>query len=74
MQTDYSKVNNLLLAYPERFYNEYESLTSFYDTLIDIIPNSFQLWVVCNNQSTIQKLKQKFYYKKINAIGIKGWD
>ena len=74
MQTDYSKVNNLLLAYPERFYNEYESLTSFYDTLIDIIPNSLQLWIVCNNQSSIQKLKQKFYYKKINAIGIKGWD
>lgn len=74
MQTDYSKVNNLLLAYPERFYNEYESLTSFYDSLIEVIPNSIQLWIVCNNQSSIEKLKRKFHYKKLNPLGIKGWD
>lgn len=74
MQTDYSKINNLLLAYPERFYNEYESLTPFYDSLIETIPNSIQLWVVTNNQSSIEKLKQKFGYKKINFVGIKGWD
>lgn len=74
MHTDYSKVNNLLLAYPERFYNEYESLTTFYDNLIELIPNSIQLWVVSNNQSSIQKLKNKFHYKKINVVGIKGWD
>src|SRR6187455_1973759 len=73
MQTDYSKVNNVLLAYPERFYNEYESLTSFYEAFIDIIPNSLQLWIVCNNQSSIQKLKQKYYYKinKLSKIIIK---
>lgn len=74
MLTDYSKVNNLLLAYPERFYNEYESLTSFYESLIDIIPNSIQLWVISNNQSSIQKLNQKFHYKKMNVIGLRGWD
>jgi len=74
MHTDYSKVNNLLLAYPERFYNEYESLTSFYDGLIELIPNSIQLWIICNNQSSIGKLKQKFCYKKLNLIGIRGWD
>lgn len=74
MLTDYSKINNLLLAYPERFYKEYESLTSFYDNLIELILHWVQLWIVSNNQSSIQKIKQKFYYKKINFIGIKGWD
>jgi len=74
MLTDYSKVNNLLLAYPERFYNEYESLTPFFDSLIELIPNSIQLWIVTNNKSSIQKLKDKFHYKKINIIGIRGWD
>lgn len=74
MHTDYSNVNNLLLAYPERFYNEYESLASFYESLIDIIPNSIKLWIVCNNQSSIEKLKHKYSYKKLNLIGLKGWD
>ena len=43
--TEYSNVNNLILAYPERYYNEYEKLTSFYDMLIDLIPNEIQLWL-----------------------------
>jgi agmatine/peptidylarginine deiminase len=72
--TEYSKVNNLILAYPERYYNEYEKLTSFYDSLIDIIPNDIQLWLITNNNATKNKLENKYRYKKINVIGIKGWD
>jgi len=74
MQTDYSKVNNLLLAYPERFYNEYESLRPFYDALIDAIPETIELWVVCNNQSSAKKIKERFFHKEINTLAIKGWD
>ena len=72
--TEYSNVNNLILAYPERYYNEYERLTSFYDLLIDLIPNEVQLWLIINNNSTKNKLESKYRYKKINVIGIKGWD
>lgn len=72
--TDYSSVQNLILAYPERFYNEYDSLTVFYDSLIDLIPNDIQLWLVTNNNATCQKLQNKYQYKKINTIGIKHWD
>jgi agmatine/peptidylarginine deiminase len=72
--TEYSKVNNLILAYPERYYNEYEKLTSFYDSLINIIPNDIQLWLITNNNATKNKLESKYRYKKINVIGIKGWD
>lgn len=72
--TEYSKVNNLVLAYPERYYNEYEKLTSFYDSLIQLIPNEIQLWIITNNNATRNKLENKYRYKKINAIGIKGWD
>lgn len=72
--TEYSKVNNLILAYPERYYNEYERLTSFYDSLIDLIPNNIQLWLITNNNATKIKLENRYRYKKINVIGIKGWD
>ena len=72
--TEYSKVTNLILAYPERYYNEYEKLTSFYDSLINIIPNDIQLWLITNNNATKIKLESKYRYKKINIIGIKGWD
>lgn len=72
--TEYSKVNNLILAYPERYYNEYERLTSFYNSLIDLIPNNIQLWLITNNNATRIKLENKYRYKKINVIGIKGWD
>ena len=72
--TEYSKVTNLILAYPERYYNEYEKLTSFYDSLINIIPNDIQLWLITNNNATKNKLETKYRYKKINVIGIKGWD
>ena len=72
--TDYSKVQNLILAYPERFSNEYESLTLFYDALIDIIPNDIQLWIISNNNVTCQKLTNRYRYKTVNTIGIKNWD
>ena len=72
--TDYSKVQNLILAYPERYYYEYERLTPFYDSLIDLIPNDVQLWLITNNNVTCQKLTSRYRYKKINAIGIKDWD
>jgi agmatine/peptidylarginine deiminase len=72
--TDYSKVQNLILAYPERFSNEYESLTLFYDALIDIIPNDIQLWIISNNNVTCQKLANRYRYKTVNTIGIKNWD
>jgi agmatine/peptidylarginine deiminase len=72
--TEYSKVTDLILSYPERYYNEYEKLTSFYDSLINIIPNDIQLWLITNNNATKNKLESKYRYKKINVIGIKGWD
>jgi agmatine/peptidylarginine deiminase len=72
--TEYSKVSNLILAYPERYYNEYERLTPFFDTLIDLIPNNIQLWLITNNNATKLKLENRYRYKKINVIGIKGWD
>lgn len=74
MQTDYSLSSKLILAYPERYYNEYDALTHFYDELINLLPNDFQIWIISNNNQTIQKLKEKYDYKKIDFLGIKGWD
>lgn len=72
--TDYSDIQNLILAYPDRFYNEYDILISFYDSLIDLIPNNIQLWLVANNKATCEKLESKYQYKRVNTIGIKNWD
>lgn len=74
MHSDYSPASKIILSYPERFYNEHDSLVPFYDELISLIPNDFQIWIISNNNQTIQKLKDKFSYKRIDFLGIKGWD
>lgn len=74
VQTDYNEVSTIILSYPERFYNGYEELTPFYDELIKLIPNNFNIWVITNNNQSIKKLEEKFHYKKINFLGLKGWD
>ena len=74
ISTDFAKANNIILAYPERFYNEFEKLTSFYDNLIDLIPNDIQIWLIVNNNSTCIKIKDKYRFKKINVVPIKYWD
>jgi agmatine/peptidylarginine deiminase len=72
--SDFTSGDNLLIAYPERFYNQYEALRHFYDDLINVIPNHINLWVVVNNNSTYQKMKEKYRFKKINILPIKDWD
>lgn len=74
IQTDYQPVNKVILAYPERFYNAYDELVPFYDELISLIPNDFLIWIITNNNQSIEKLKNKFAHKTIEFLGIKGWD
>ena len=73
-QSDYLTVSKVILAYPERFYNCYDNLLSFYDELISLIPNDIITFLVCNNNQTFDKLKHKFPDKKIEVLVIKGWD
>ena len=74
VQTDYNEVTKILLAYPERFYNGYDELVPFYDELIALIPNNFQIGIITNNNQSIKKLEEKFKHKKIDFLGLKGWD
>lgn len=74
IQTEYQPVSKILLAYPERFYNNYDELVPFYDELISIIPNDFQIWLITNNNQTIRRLEEKYAHKKIKFLGLKGWD
>jgi agmatine/peptidylarginine deiminase len=71
---NYAAVSKVLIAYPERYYNVYDELVPFYDELISILPNNVQVWVITNNNQTIEKLELKFAHKKIGFVGIKGWD
>jgi hypothetical protein len=73
-QTSYHQVSKVIIAYPERFYNVYDELVPFYDELIALLPNDLQIWIITNNNQTIEKLEAKFSYKKIGFVGIKGWD
>ena len=74
VQTEYSKVTKILLAYPERFYNSYDELVPFFDELIALIPNQYEIGIITNNNQSIRKLEEKFSYKKIEFLGLKGWD
>jgi hypothetical protein len=73
-QTSYHQVSKVIIAYLERFYNVYDELIPFYDDLISLLLNNLQIWIITNNNQTIEKLKAKFPYKKIGFVGIKGWD
>ncbi|MEI9954868.1 MAG: hypothetical protein WDM90_00800 [Ferruginibacter sp.] len=74
VQAEYQTVSKILLAYPERFYNSYDELVPFYDELIALIPNDFQIWIITNNNQTIRRLEEKYAHKKIDFLGLKGWD
>lgn len=74
IQTDYSNVDSILIAYPEGFKNEFEGLVPFYDKLITKIPHDIKLNIVVNNLSAGERLKAKFKKKKINVLIEDGWD
>jgi agmatine/peptidylarginine deiminase len=74
IHTDYSPVKNLILAYPDRYNNEYEPLTSFYDSLIELIPDDINLWLITSNKTTYNNLNTKYSLKKVNVVNIYGWD
>jgi agmatine/peptidylarginine deiminase len=74
IQAEYQPVSKILLAYPERFYNSYDELVPFYDELISLVPNDFQIWIITNNNQTIRRLEEKYAHKKIDFLGLKGWD
>src|SRR5688572_19896384 len=71
---DYKPVTKLILAYPERFYNEYDELVPFYDELIGLIPEDILIWAITNNDVTSDKLQEQFPHKQLNTLGIRGWD
>jgi agmatine/peptidylarginine deiminase len=72
--TDFSPVNNLFLAYPDGFQNEYEELVSFYDKLITKIPPEINLFVIVNNLKARERLKYKFPRKSIEIIIENTWN
>ncbi|PZP51858.1 MAG: hypothetical protein DI598_02125 [Pseudopedobacter saltans] len=74
VQTDYDLVSSIIIPYPERFYNDYDLLTNFFEELITLIPNNIKIWAITNNQQSINKLNHKFSYKNIDFIGLRGWD
>lgn len=73
-QTDYQPVSKLILAYPERYYNDYNELVPFYDELISLIPEDILIWAITNNNQSNDKLHEQFSNKQINTLALKGWD
>lgn len=75
IKADFSKCNYLFLAYPKGFLNEYESLVTFYDGLIEIIPNEIELIIIVNTKKAAKELRNKFRHKpNLNTIVINYFD
>jgi len=75
VKADFSKSNHLFLSYPKGFSNDYESLVSFYDELIEIIPNDIHLFIITNTIKIKKTLQAKFRHKQnIDIVVINYWD
>jgi len=75
VKADFSKSNNLFLAYPKGFLNEYESLVTFYDKLIELIPANIPLTVIANTKKVQRELNKKFSHKpNVDTIVINYFD
>lgn len=75
IKADFSKSNNLFLAYPKGFSNEYETLESFYNQLIEMIPDSINLSVIVNTKKIQQEIKTTFRHKSnVETIVVNYWD
>ncbi|RYD57629.1 MAG: hypothetical protein EOP56_07575 [Sphingobacteriales bacterium] len=74
IQTDYSKVDTVLIAYPQGFNNEFEELVPFYDLLLTKIPFDINILVVVNSKSARERLKLKFKNRKLEILVFEEWD
>jgi len=75
IKADFSKSNNLFLAYPKGFFNEYEALVDFYDQLIELIPSDIQLTVITNTQKIQKEINRKFSHKvNVDTVVINYFD
>jgi len=75
IKADFSKSNNLFLAYPKGFFNEYEALVNFYDQLIELIPFNIPLTVITNTKKIQRELNRKFSHKSnVDTIVINFFD
>ncbi|MBS1778054.1 MAG: agmatine deiminase family protein [Bacteroidetes bacterium] len=72
-QTDYSKVDSILIAYPLGYKNEYNELTTFYDKLITKIPFDITITAIVNNNGAKERLKLKFKNRTINVVVFEEW-
>lgn len=75
IKADFSKCKKLFLSYPKGFLNEYETLTPFYDGLIELIPEDVNLFLITNTKKVQQELRGKFSHKSnIEIIVINYFD
>ncbi len=71
--TDFDKVDNLILAYPQYYENEYVQLVKFYDQLIELIPNEINLVLIVNSKNLKLNLLSKYSHRPINVIVNEYW-
>ncbi len=72
--TDFDKVENLILAYPQHYENEYVQLVKFYDQLIELIPSEINLVLIVNSRKLKLDLLSKYSHRSINIIVNEYWD
>src|SRR5687767_5699340 len=73
IQSDFSKVKDLFLAYPFGFDKVYHSLIPFFDELIGLVPEDIHLYLIVNNRKAAKRLEDLFPNKNIDIIYIQGF-
>jgi agmatine/peptidylarginine deiminase len=74
IKTDYSKTTDLFLTYPKGFCDDYNSLTNFYQKLIEVIPDKIHQYLIVNNKEAEVELKSLYPNKNITSVLIEGFN
>jgi agmatine/peptidylarginine deiminase len=74
IKTEFSKVNDLFLAYPKGFEDISDKVVSFYQKLIGIIPNDIRQFIIVNNEPAGKEIKALYPKKNIEVIEVRNFN
>src|SRR5687768_5265285 len=64
VKTEFSKVNDLFLAYPLGFQDVPNEVVLFFEKLIGLIPNDIQLFIIVNNKEAENRINRLYGQKR----------
>ncbi|MFD1630229.1 agmatine deiminase family protein [Pseudopedobacter beijingensis] len=75
MNCEFQKVENIILAYPKSFKNNFKKAASVIEELISKIPDKINVKLILSNENDLNYLYDVIGYRKsIQPLIVKGWD